>query len=132
MDTSGTIEDDSDEFVPDDGFWGEFEYGVDSKCRVVIPPEFRPKLGTEFVIVRWPEPSIGLFPVKVWAQVASKLKGPVMQREQAFLRQMIAGSRRLVKLDAQYRLALPKNLRDWSEVGPSQTAVIVGQYSHLE
>src|SRR5256885_6481219 len=46
--------------------------------------------------------------------------------------QLLVGSRTLVKLDLQGRLALPKHLRDWSGIAPNQSAVIIGQGKMLE
>jgi len=116
----------------DYGFWGEFEHGVDDKGRVVMPMDFREKLGDEFVLTRGPEKAIFVFPLSEWRKIESKLRGPVLNRQQAYLRQMMAGSRTIVKLDPQARLAIPKHLRDWSTISPSQTAVIIGQDNKLE
>lgn len=68
----------------------------------------------------------------VWQAVESRLRGGVMDRQRAFLRQMMAGSRTIVRLDPQYRLAIPKLLREWAGITESQTAIIVGQDNKLE
>ncbi|MGC8666691.1 MAG: division/cell wall cluster transcriptional repressor MraZ [Chthonomonadales bacterium] len=114
------------------GLWGEFEHGVDDKGRVVMPQEFRAALGEQFVLTRGPEHAIFVFPMDVWRAVESRLRGGVMDRERAFLRQMMAGSRTIVRLDPQFRLAIPKLLREWAGITQSETAVIVGQDNKLE
>src|SRR5947207_1739383 len=114
------------------GFWGEFEYGIDDKFRVIMPPEFRDGLGVEFVVTRAPEHAIYVFSLTAWQEIEKGLRGPALQREKAYLRQMMGGSRTLVKLDPQARLSVPKHLRDWAEIKPGDTAVIVGQDSNLQ
>jgi MraZ protein len=113
------------------GFWGEFEHAVDDKGRVIIPQDFRGPLGDEFVVTRGPDKSILVLPVPVWGQIEQNLQAQVLQRETSFLQRMLGG-RTLVRLDPQYRLGIPKHLRDWATITQSQSAVIVGQGSKLE
>src|SRR5438132_14185114 len=101
----------------DYSFWGEHEQRVDEKWRVIMPQEFRAPLGEEFIIARGPDRATWVFPKTSWEDIEGSLRGgPALQRERAFLRQLLVGSRTLVKLDMQGRLALPKHLRDWSEI----------------
>ena len=113
------------------GFWGEFEHAVDDKGRVIIPQDFRGPLGDEFVVTRGPDKSILVLPFPVWGRIEQSLQAPVLQRETSFLQRMLGG-RTLVRLDPQYRLGIPKHLRDWANITQSQSAVIVGQGSKLE
>jgi len=112
-------------------FWGEFEHAVDDKGRVIIPQDFRGPLGEEFVVTRGPDKAIFVLPLPVWERFEQGLQTPVLQRESGFLQRMLGG-RTLVKLDPQYRLGIPKHLRDWANITQSQAAVIIGQGSKLE
>lgn len=112
-------------------FWGEFEHAVDDKGRVIIPQDFRGPLGEEFVVTRGTDRAIMVLPLPVWLRFEQTLNSSVMQRETAYL-QRLFGSRTFVKLDPQYRLGIPKHLRDHAGISQSQSAVIIGQGSKLE
>src|SRR5262245_54059169 len=112
-------------------FWGEFEHAVDDKGRVIIPQDFRGPLGEEFVVTRGTDKAIFVFPTAIWNRFEETLNASVMQRETAYL-QRLFGSRTFVKLDPQFRLGIPKHLRDHAGISQSQTAVIIGQGSKLE
>src|ERR1044071_1450016 len=112
-------------------FWGEFEHAVDDKGRVIMPQDFRGPLGEEFVVTRGTDRAIFVFPAPVWNRFEQTLNSAVMQREAAYL-QRLFGSRTFVRLDPQYRLGIPKHLRDHAGINQSQSAVIIGQGSKLE
>ena len=112
-------------------FWGEFEHAVDDKGRVIMPQDFRGSLGEEFVVTRGTDKAIFVFPTPIWNRFEQTLNSSVMQRETAYL-QRLFGSRTYVKLDPQYRLGIPKHLRDHAGINQSQSAVIIGQGSKLE
>ena len=112
-------------------FWGEFEHAVDDKGRVIIPQDFRGPLGEEFVVTRGSDKAILVLPTPVWDRIEQSLQSSVMQRETAFLQRQF-GSRTFVRLDPQYRLGIPKHLRDHAGINQSQSAVIIGQGSKLE
>lgn len=112
-------------------FWGEFEHGVDDKGRVIIPQDFRSTLGEEFVVTRAPDKAVFVFTKAVWSQIEQKLQSSVLQRQTQFLQRMLGG-RAFVKLDPQFRLAIPKHLRDWAEIKQSEAAAIIGQGPKIE
>jgi MraZ protein len=121
-----------DENFEEIGFWGEFEHGVDDKGRVIIPQEFRSMLGESFVVSRGPDRAIWLFPLDIWKQeVEAKLHAPIVDRKAGFLQRMLGG-RTIVKLDPQFRLAIPKLLREWAGVSTSQTVILIGQGKKIE
>ena len=43
-------------------FLGEYEYKVDSKGRLPLPPKFRPELGAELVLTKGLEKCIVIYP----------------------------------------------------------------------
>jgi MraZ protein len=112
-------------------FWGEYEHGVDDKGRVVIPQEFRGSLDGEFVVTRGPDKAVFLFPKAVWGEIEQKLQSQVLHRHTGFLQRMLGG-RTFVRLDPQFRLAVPKHLRDWAGISQSQSAVLIGQGPKIE
>jgi MraZ protein len=112
-------------------FWGEFEHGVDDKGRVVMPQDFRGPLGDEFIVTRGPDRAIFVFPITIWEDIEQKIQSPILQRQTGFLQRMLGG-RQFVKLDPQFRLAIPKHLRDWAQISQSESAVLVGQGKKIE
>lgn len=115
----------------DYGFWGEYEHGVDDKGRVIIPQDLRARLGDEFVVTRGPDRAIYAFPVPVWEALEPGLKASVLQRQAGFLQRMLGG-RAYVRLDPQFRLAIPKHLREWAGITSVQTAILIGQGQKIE
>ena len=115
----------------DSQFWGEYEHGVDDKGRVVIPQDFRAGLGDEFVLTRAPDKAIFVFPKTIWADIEQRLRSSVLQRQAGFLQRMLGG-RTYVRLDPQFRLAVPKHLRDWAGITQSEAAAIIGQGPKIE
>jgi MraZ protein len=112
-------------------FWGEFEHAVDDKGRVIFPQDFRAPLGDEFMVCRGPDKAILVYPKPIWDSIEKEIESPVLHRETSFLQRMY-GSRTLVRLDPQYRLGIPKHLREHAGITQSQSAVIVGQGAKLE
>lgn len=112
-------------------FWGEFEHGVDDKGRVVIPVDFRDGLGDEFVVTRGPDHSVLAMPIPLWERIAQTLKDRLLQSDGDILQRLLGG-RAIVKLDPQYRLAIPKHLREWAGISSSHSAVLSGQGRKFE
>ncbi len=112
-------------------FWGEFEHGVDDKGRVVIPADFRAGLGEEFVVTRGPDHSVLVLPIPVWNRIAEQLKDRLLQSDGDLLQRMLGG-RAIVRLDPQFRLAIPKHLREWANISQSYAAVLSGQGRKIE
>jgi MraZ protein len=111
-------------------FWGEYEHSIDDKGRVVIPQEFRASLSDEFVITRGPDNAILVFPIPVWNEIEQKLQAHVLHRYTGFLQRMLGG-RTFVKPDPQFRLAIPKHLREWAGID-TEALILIGQGPKIE
>jgi MraZ protein len=111
-------------------FWGEFEHSIDDKGRVIIPQEFRGSLSDEFVVTRGPDRAIFVFPKPVWDEIEQKLQSQVLHRYTGFLQRMLGG-RTFVKFDPQYRLAIPKHLREWAGID-TEALILIGQGPKIE
>lgn len=119
------------ELRADNQFWGEYEHTIDDKGRVVFPQEMRAALGEEFVVARGPDKAILVFTRPIWDEIERKVNGHILHRQAGFLQRMLGG-RTFVKLDPQFRLAIPKLLRDYAGINSSHTAVLVGQGNKIE
>ncbi len=112
-------------------FFGEFEYRVDDKGRVPIPPKFRTELRDGVVLTPGMERCITAYPLAEWKKLAATLiTGPVATAKIRTLnRAMFANAFHLVA-DGQGRVALPSQLREHAEIGAE--AVVVGANGYFE
>lgn len=107
---------------------GEFQYALDEKGRVVIPPRFRRVLGDQVVATRGLDPCISVYSPAEWAKVADALlKLSTKQRD--VMRYLLAGAVD-IELDRQGRITLPLHLRQ--HAGIEREVVVVGLISRLE
>lgn len=107
---------------------GEFQYALDDKGRVVIPPRFRRALGDQVVATRGIDPCVTVYSPAEWARVEERLRGlPTRQRD--VVRYLLAGAVDL-ELDRQGRVKLPQHLRQ--HAGIERDVVVVGLINRLE
>ncbi len=107
---------------------GEYQYALDDKGRVVIPPKFRRALGDQVVATRWIDPCISLYSPAEWAKVEEALRRlPTSKRD--VMRFLLAGAADL-DLDRQGRVTLPQHLRE--HAGIDREVVVVGLSSRIE
>jgi MraZ protein len=107
---------------------GEFEYTLDDKGRVVIPPRFRRRVGDRFVVTRGFDGCVMLYPESEWATVEEKLRSEPLGKLQ-FVRYLV-GSAVEVEADRQGRFVLPPPLREHAAI--QREVVVVGLINKLE
>ena len=107
---------------------GEYQYALDDKGRVVIPPKFRRVLGDQVVVTRGIDPCIFLYSPSEWQKLEEALRRlPIKQRD--VVRYLMAGAVDAV-LDRQGRIIVPPHLRE--HAGIEREVVVVGLGSRLE
>ncbi|MDR7420131.1 MAG: division/cell wall cluster transcriptional repressor MraZ [Armatimonadota bacterium] len=107
---------------------GEFQYALDDKGRVVIPPKFRRALGDQVVATRGLDPCVAVYSPPEWAKVEETLRRlPMNKRDVA--RYLLAGAADL-DLDRQGRVTLPVHLRQHASI--ERDVVVVGLVNRLE
>jgi MraZ protein len=107
---------------------GEYQYALDDKGRVVIPPKFRRALGDQVVATRWIDPCISVHSPAEWTKVEEALRRlPPSKRD--VVRFLLAGAADL-DLDRQGRITLPQHLREHAEI--DREVVVVGLSSRVE
>ena len=83
---------------------GEYQYALDDKGRVVIPPKFRHVLGEQVVATRSVDECVSIYSPGEWAKLEQTLRNlPTRQRD--ILRYVLAGAVDL-ELDRQGRVTL--------------------------
>ncbi|MBI3998860.1 MAG: division/cell wall cluster transcriptional repressor MraZ [Armatimonadetes bacterium] len=107
---------------------GEFEYALDDKGRVVLPPRFRRVLGDQVVVTRGIDKCVSVYSPAEWAKVEEALRR-LPTRERDVVRYMLAGAVDL-ELDRQGRITLPAHLRQ--HAGIEREVMVVGLISRVE
>jgi MraZ protein len=112
-------------------FMGEYQHGLDTKGRLIIPAKFRQELGTGAVITRGLDNCLFLFPREEWAILEEKLKALPLTKHDArqFVRFLFSGATEC-EMDKQGRIILPPNLREFASI--DKDAVVIGVSSRVE
>jgi len=112
-------------------FFGEFEYKIDEKGRVLIPPKFRSALKEGVVLTPGIEKCITVYPLSEWKKLATTLTtGPLTRSKLRKLNRAIFASAFNLNIDGQGRIALPDSLREYAEI--VDEVVVAGANTYLE
>ena len=112
-------------------FLGEYEYKIDEKWRVPIPPKFRRELREGVVLTPGVESCINLYTLAEWKKVAATLTtGSITRSKLRRLNRAIFATAFNLNIDGQGRIALPVPLREYA--GIEDEVVIAGANTYLE
>ncbi|MFB0559480.1 MAG: division/cell wall cluster transcriptional repressor MraZ [Dehalococcoidales bacterium] len=112
-------------------FFGEFEYKIDEKGRVPIPPKFRRELREGVVLTPGAEKCIIAYTLAEWKKLADTLTtGSFTPSKLRKLNRAIFATAFMLNIDAQGRVALPAPLREYAEI--MDEVVIAGANTCLE
>ena len=113
-------------------FNGEYQYKVDEKGRVPLPPKFRRDLKEGVVLTRGlGEKCIAVYPIREWKRVSDKLaETPLTGAKLRRLTRLTHGSAFDASYDGQGRIKLPDTLRAYAGIG--DTVIVVGADPRVE
>ena len=114
-------------------FTGEFEYRVDEKGRVPIPPKFRTEELKKEGVVLTPglEKCITIYPPSEWKKFADSItSSPLPPSKLRKLNRAIFARAFSVEIDGQSRITLPVQLRQYAGVG--EEVVFAGANNYIE
>ncbi len=112
-------------------FFGEFEYRIDEKGRVLMPPKFRTALRDGVVLTTGAERCIVAYPLTEWKKLAATLTtGSVTPNKLRRINRAIFAAAFSLNIDRQGRIALPIPLREYA--GIEDEVVIAGANTYLE
>jgi len=112
-------------------FFGEYEYTIDQKGRVTIPPKFREAFKGGIVLLRGYDKCVTACTVAEWDKRAEQLSRlPVTQSKTRRLNRATFSSAFSLDLDGQGRVVLPATLRQYA--GVANDVVIAGVRDCLE
>ena len=114
-------------------FFSEFEYKIDEKGRVPIPPKFRDELKEGVVLTPGVERCIIAYPLAEWKKLASDLTttGSVTLSKLRRLKRAIFATAFRLNIDPQGRIALPVQLREYAEIEDEVTIAGANNYFEL-
>ena len=118
--------------VPDgeemNGMTGEYQHNLDAKGRLFIPARLRDELGDVFYVTLSMERCLSAYSGASWRAITEKVNAMpyVKQRK---MRPLFAYAAKC-ELDAQGRILLPQNLRDYA--GLTKNVTVIGCNNHAE
>jgi len=107
---------------------GEYQHNLDAKGRLFIPAKLREDLGDVFFVTISMDRCLSAYSGENWETFSAKVNAMpyVKQRK---MRPLFANAAKC-ELDAQGRVLLPQNLRDYA--GLSKNVTVVGANNHAE
>ena len=112
-------------------FFGEFEYKIDEKGRIPIPPRFRKELKDGVVLAPGAERCVNVYPIPEWKKLAGTLTGgSLTPNKMRRLTRAVFATAFTISIDGQGRVALPIPLREHAEI--MDEVVIAGVNTYLE
>ncbi len=112
-------------------FLGEFEYRVDEKGRVPLPPKFRREFRDGLVLTAGPEKCIIAYTAAEWQKVAASLSaGGIPPSKMRRLTRAIFATAFSLNSDGQGRIAVPAPLRDYA--GIEEDVIFAGANTCVE
>jgi MraZ protein len=112
-------------------FLGEFEYRIDEKGRMPLPPRFRTYFKDGVIVAPSPEKCLAVYTVAEWKKVAENLSnGGLPPSKLRKIHRALFATAFQTSLDAQGRVNLPHTLRSYA--GLYNDIVVIGANSYIE
>ncbi|WP_160678622.1 division/cell wall cluster transcriptional repressor MraZ [Clostridium sp. C8-1-8] len=112
-------------------FIGEYQHGLDSKNRIIMPSKFREELGSKFIMTKGLDGCLYVYPLSEWKILEEKLKSlPLTNKDaRAFVRFFFSGATE-IETDKQGRGVIPQNLIEYA--GINKEIVSIGVLTRIE
>jgi len=112
-------------------FFGEFEYRIDEKGRVPIPPKFRRELRDGVILAPGAEKCITAYPIAEWKKLATALTSASLSRSKLRrLNRALFAAAFILNIDGQGRIALPVPLREHAAI--ENDVIVAGANNYFE
>ena len=113
-------------------FRGHFDYSLDAKNRLNVPPKFRAAFSDGVVLARGLEPCVWLWPPDAFERFTDQVLGTLnpVSAERRKLTRYVAGHSFDADLDAAGRVTLNPALMEHAGIG--REVVVVGVLDYLE
>jgi MraZ protein len=112
-------------------FFGEFEYRLDEKGRLPLPPKFRPAFRDGVIVAQGIEKCLTVYTPAEWKGLAERIAASNLSASKlrTINRALFATAFHLA-LDGQGRIGLPASLRQYAGIG--EDVVVAGANNYLE
>ena len=107
---------------------GEYEHTIDAKGRLAIPSRLRDELGSVFYVTLSMDRCLSAYSAENWQKFSDKVDAMPFVKQRK-MRPLFAHAARC-ELDAQGRVLIPQNLRDYA--GFTKNVTVVGCNNHAE
>ena len=112
-------------------FIGQYQYNIDDKGRLVIPQEFRKKLGTEIIINKGIENCISVYKMSDWEKLIEKISElPFNRSENRQFNRYFMSSAFQKEIDSQGRVNIDNILIE--HAGIKKECIIIGAGNVIE
>ena len=107
---------------------GEYQHALDNKGRIFIPAKLREELGQVLYVTLSMDRCLSVYSEESWDSLTDKVNALPYLRQRK-MRPLFAHAVRC-EMDAQGRILLPQNLREWA--GFEKNVTVVGCNNHAE
>ena len=107
---------------------GEYQHNLDSKGRLFIPARLREELGNVFYVTLSMDRCLSAYSAESWRDFSDKVNAMPFVKQRK-MRPLFAHATRC-ELDAQGRVLIPANLREYA--GLTKAVTVVGNNNHAE
>ena len=113
-------------------FRGHFDYSLDAKNRLNVPPKFRAAFSDGVVLARGLEPCVWLWPPAAFDRFTDQVLGSLnpVSAERRKLTRYVAGHSFDAELDAAGRVGIPAKLMEHASL--SKDVVVAGARDRIE
>jgi MraZ protein len=112
-------------------FYGEFDYKLDDKGRVPIPPKFRGALKDNIVLTPGIEKCITVYTESEWKKLSASLtSNPLVRSKMRKLSRALFATAFSTRVDAQGRIAIPAPLREHAQI--TDDVIVAGANTYFE
>lgn len=108
---------------------GEYRCALDTKGRLNFPAKMREEMGESFIVTRWLDDCLVVFPPGEWDRIATMLSEKSMVKSRNLQRFLFSGAAEAVP-DKQGRILIPQPLRE--HAGLDKDIVVIGANRHAE
>jgi MraZ protein len=106
-------------------FLGTYEYRIDDKGRISLPPRFRDDLRQGMVMTQGLEKCITVYSLEEWQEISDKMASQPANRSKARrMSRFTFATAFVAEIDAQGRVAIPATLRKYA--GIDDAALVAG------
>ena len=112
-------------------FLGEYEYRIDQKGRIAVPPRFRESFTNGIVVTRGYDRYVVAYTLVEWNKVSEDYAAlPTTSASSRRLNRLIFSNAFNLNLDRLGRLLLPPSLKEYAQI--QEDVIIAGVGNYLE